>query len=293
MVPQELRECVHLHAVAARTTLALIDPRMDPQTFARITQQATFHDAGHGFDVFGLHPPALAGAVAAGAPLYERYFRVDSRGAEHVPADGPAILVANHAGVLPVDGAMLCLDVLRRTEPPRIPRPVADHFVPRLPLIGTMFARFGVVSGTRANVRYLLEHGELIAIWPEGVTGPGKAFHERYRLQEWRVGFAEYALRHRAPVVPVAIVGSEEAWPLAGKLRMRAFGAPYLPIPLVPVPLPAHYRIRYGTPMRLDRGHVPDDADDPAIVAAAADEVRRALQQLVDDTRIARRGVFR
>ncbi len=266
---------------------------MDPQTFSRIARQAPFHDAGHGFDVFGLHPPALASAVAAGAPLYERYFRVDSHGIEHVPARGPAILVANHAGVLPVDGLMLCLDVLRRTEPPRIPRPVADHFVPRLPLIGTLFARFGVVSGTRANVRHLLDHDELIVIWPEGVSGVAKPFHERYRLQEWSVGFAEYAIRHRAPVVPVAIVGAEESWPLAGKLSLHAFGAPYLPIPLVPLPLPAHYRIRYGAPLRLDGGHVPADADDPVIVAAAAGEVKHAVQQLVDDTRIARRGVFR
>jgi 1-acyl-sn-glycerol-3-phosphate acyltransferase len=267
---------------------------MASETFTRISNDAAFHDAGYGFDVFGLHPPALARAVAAAAPIYERYFRVDSRGIEHVPADGPAILVANHAGVLPVDGAMLCVDVLRNTRPPRIPRPVADHFVPRIPIIGTMFARFGVVSGTRANVRYLLDHGELLALWPEGVTGPAKPFHLRYRLQQWRVGFAELAIRHRAPIVPVAIVGAEESWPLAGKLTaFHAFGAPYLPIPLLPVPLPAHYRIRYGAPIRVDRGHIPDDADDPAVVAAAAEEVRRALQQLVEDTRIARRGVFR
>ena len=147
---------------------------MDAHVFDRIAKQAPFHDAGHGFDVFGLHPPALASAVSASAPIYERYFRVESRGAEHVPADGPAILVANHAGVLPVDGAMLCLDVLRRTDPPRIPRAIADRFVPRVPLVATAFARFGVVSGTRANVRYLLEHGELLAIWPEGVSGTGQ-----------------------------------------------------------------------------------------------------------------------
>jgi 1-acyl-sn-glycerol-3-phosphate acyltransferase len=267
---------------------------MDRRTFTRIAKQATFHDAGHGFDVFGLHPPALASAVAAGALAYERYFRVDSVGIEHVPADGPAILVSNHGGVLPVDGAMLCLDVLRRMSPPRIPRAIADHFVPRLPLISTLFARFGVVSGTRANVRHLLERGELIAIWPEGVTGPGKPFRDRYRLQSWRVGFAELAIRHRAPVIPVAILGAEESWPLAGKLGgVRAWGAPYWPIPMSPLPLPAHYHLRYGPPIRLDRDHLPIDAEDPTIVAGAAEIVRATLARMIDDARIARRGVFR
>jgi 1-acyl-sn-glycerol-3-phosphate acyltransferase len=267
---------------------------MDAATFQRIARQAPFCDAGHGFDAFGLHPPALARIVSLSAPLYERYFRVESNGIEHVPALGPAILVANHAGVLPVDAAMLCLDVLRRTEPPRIPRPIADRFVPRIPLVATAFARWGVVSGTRANTRYLLEHGELLAIWPEGVSGPGKRFRERYQLQRWSVGFAEHAIRHHAPVIPVAVLGAEESWPLAARLRrVRAFGAPYWPIPTVPLPLPAHYRIQYGPPMHLDRGHVPADADDPDIVSTAASRVRAALQQLVDDARNARRGLFR
>ncbi|HWU86737.1 MAG TPA: lysophospholipid acyltransferase family protein, partial [Kofleriaceae bacterium] len=187
-------------------------------TFTRIARQAPFHDEGYGFDLFGLQPSYLARAVQAVRPLYERYFRVTSHGAEHIPPAGPAILVANHSGVLPVDAAMLCLDVLHRTDPPRIPRAVADHFVPRLPLISTLYARLGVVSGTRANVRRLLERGELIAIWPEGVTGPAKPFRDRYRLQSWRVGFAELAIRHRAAVVPVAIVGAEESWPLLARL---------------------------------------------------------------------------
>lgn len=267
---------------------------MDARVFERIAKQAAFHDAGHGFDVFGLHPPVLASAVSAAAPVYERYFRVDSRGIEHVPKTGPAILVANHAGVLPVDAAMLCLDVLRRTDPPRIPRAVAAHFVPRLPLVATAFARLGVVNGTRANVRYLLENDELLAIWPEGVTGTAKHFRDRYRLQEWRVGFAEHAIRHRAPVIPVAIIGAEESWPLAAKLsKLHVFGSPYWPIPVVPGPLPTHYRITYGPAIHLDEDHVAAEADDPAIVATAADRVRAALQQLVDDARIVRRGWFR
>lgn len=265
---------------------------MAPSTFTRIAKQAPFHDEGHGFDVFGLDPAYLASAAEAARPLYEHYFRVDSTGAEQVPARGPVIVIANHAGVLPVDAAMLCLDLLRRTDPPRIPRAVADRFVPRVPLISTLFARLGVVSGTRENVRCLLERGELIALWPEGTTGPAKPFRERYRLQSWRVGFAELAIRHRAAIVPAAIIGAEESWPLLGKLGpARAFGAPYLPLPASPFPLPAHYHIRYGAPLRLDLD--PAAADDPSTVAAAAALARASLERLIAAALAARPGVFR
>ena len=265
---------------------------MASPTFTRIVKQAQFHDAGHGYDEFGLHPPSLASAVDASRAIYESYFRVDSSGASRIPSHGPAILIANHAGVLPVDAALLCLDVLHRSEPPRIPRAVSDHFVPRLPLISTLFARLGVVSGTRANVRHLLERGELISIFPEGVSGPAKAFRDRYEIQDWRVGFAELAIRHRAPIVPVAILGAEESWPLLGKLRgLRAFGAPYIPIPATPVPLPAHVRIRYGAPIELDRD--PRDAADPEAVAAVAALAREALETLIAEALRDRQGVFR
>ena len=253
---------------------------------------APFFDEGHGYDVFGLHPPSLARVVAASRPVYERYFRVDSEGIEKIPARGPAIVVGNHGGMLPVDSAMLCLDILMRMDPPRIPRAVADHFVPRLPLVSTLFARLGVVSGTRANVRRLLERGELVAIWPEGVSGPAKPFRQRYELQRWSVGFAELALRYGAPVIPVATLGAEESWPVLARFRgLRAFGAPYVPIPMSPVPLPTHYHIRYGAPIRFDAE--PEAADDPRTVASAAEQVRDALERLITDARDVRRGVFR
>ena len=262
-----------------------------PLQAARIEVEAAFHDEGYGYDVFGLHPPTLERVLELGAPVYDRYFRVSSEGIEHVPGDGPAILVANHAGALPLDAAMLCFDVLRHSEPPRIPRAIADHFVPRLPVVGTLLSRCGAVRGTPLNVARLLDRGELIAIWPEGTTGPAKRFRDRYRIQAWRVGFAELAIRYQAPIVPVSILGAEESWPLAGKLGIRWFGAPYLPIPAWPLPLPVHYRIEYGTPIHL-RG-LPRDADDPAHVAAAAARVRGVLARQLQDMRLARRGIFR
>ncbi|MCX5740988.1 MAG: lysophospholipid acyltransferase family protein [Proteobacteria bacterium] len=262
-----------------------------PPPFIRLTHEAAFHDEGYGYDLFGLHPPTLARMVELAAPVYERYFRVASHGSEQIPSRGPVVLVGNHGGVLPVDAGLLCLDLLRRLDPPRFPRPIADHFVPRLPLVSTLFARCGMVSGTRGNVARLLERNELVAIWPEGVAGPAKHYRDRYQLQAWRVGFAELAIRYRATVIPVAIVGAEESWPLALKLWVHWLGTPYLPVPAWPLPLPTRIHIQYGAPIRFDQP--PEDADDPAIVDAAAGQVRAVLERQLADLRAARRGWFR
>ena len=192
---------------------------MDPRTFTRIARDATFHDAGHGFDVFGLSPPALANVVELSAPLCDRYLRVDSDGIENVPTHGAAILVG---GTHPIDAAVLCLDVLRKLDPPRIPRPIADRGVR---VLATLFARIGVVSGTAVNLRYLLDHAELVAMPTSRLTCA-----------------AEHAIRHRTPVIPVAM---------------------------------ARHRIRYGAPLLP---HAPPcDADDPAAVVAYAERIRRAI----------------
>jgi 1-acyl-sn-glycerol-3-phosphate acyltransferase len=239
-----------------------------------------FRDAGHGYDELGMHPSAVRRALAAAAPFYDHYFRVESRGSEQVPRRGPAILIANHSGVLPVDGAMLWVDVARRTG--RIARTVGDHLIARLPFISVQFSRVGVVSGTHATVRWLLERGALVTIFPEGVSGVAKPARERYHLQRWQVGHAELAIRYRVPVVPVAIVGAEESWPLAARLPVRVFGIPYLPVPWTPLPLPVRYHLRYGAPLELYRDHAPDDARDPDVVAAAAARTREAVQVLLE-----------
>ncbi|MEZ4238425.1 MAG: lysophospholipid acyltransferase family protein [Myxococcota bacterium] len=257
-------------------------------------ERLKFTDAGHGFDRFGMHPDFVAMGDTVGKFLYERYFRVQSHGAENIPRTGPAILAANHSGTLPMDGAMLWVDVLRHTDPPRAARPVADYFVSTLPVVSTLFARCGVVGGSRGNARALLEAGELLMIFPEGVPGIGKPFSERYKLQEWRQGHCELAIRHGAPVVPVGIVGAEEQMPQLARIPVPGSSAlPYLPIPATPLPLPVRYHIHYGEPVRLDRDYSPSDADDPEVVLRAAATVKERVQKLLDDGRRARRGVFR
>ncbi|MBW1877949.1 MAG: acyltransferase family protein [Deltaproteobacteria bacterium] len=251
-----------------------------------------FADSGHGFDTFGLSPDFVGMGDAVVSPLYEKYFRVRSHGAENIPRTGPGIVASNHSGTLPFDGMMLWADVLRNSDPPRIPRPIADYFVPSLPIIGTLFARCGMVGGSRGNARALLEAGELLMIFPEGTPGISKPFSERYKVQEWRMGHCELAIRHRAPVIPVGIVGPEEQMPQIAAIPFPG-PIPYLPIPATLVPLPVRYHIYYGDPVRLDTEYDPSDADDPDAVREAALKVKARVQALLDKGLEEREGIFR
>ncbi|MCB9677571.1 MAG: acyltransferase family protein [Alphaproteobacteria bacterium] len=251
-----------------------------------------YRDEGHGYDRFGLHPDFVALGDVIGKPGYEWYFRVESHGAENIPKTGPGILAANHSGTLPMDGAMLWVDVLRNTDPPRCSRPLADYFVPSLPFVSTLFARCGVVGGSRGNAQALLEAGELLMIFPEGVPGIGKPFAQRYQLQHWTKGHCELAIRHRAPVIPIGIVGAEEQMPQIARIPVKG-PVPYIPIPATLVPLPTKYHIHYGEPIPLHEEFSPDDADDPEIVRNAAARVKAAVQALLERGLSERKGIFR
>lgn len=277
-----------LDRIAARARTAL------PPAWKRQVDGLRYDDAGHGYDPLGLHPGTVAAGASALRFLYERYFRVRSHGVANIPSDGPAILASNHSGGLPFDGSMIYLDVLRRSDPPRVLRPVMDHFVPGLPFVSTFFARIGAIAGSRGNVRYALEQGELLLIFPEGTDGIGKRFAQRYQLQRWRVGHVELAIRYRAPVVPVAVIGAEEQMPQLGRLEgVHIMGIPYVPLLLSPLPLPVRYHIYYGAPIDFSDRYSSADADDPEKVAVAASEVKRAVARLVAKGLDDREGVFR
>ncbi len=253
-----------------------------------------FNNAGHGYDPFGMHPDFVTFGAALVRPLYRSYFRVKSYGHEVIPDVGPAVLAANHSGNLPIDGMMIWADVLQHTAPPRVVRAIADHFVPALPWIGTLFARGGMIGGSRGNVRAALDAGDLLLIFPEGVPGITKPWAKRYQLQKFRVGHAELAIRHRAPIVPIGVVGAEEQLPQITSSRRlgRLFGIEAVPIPATPVPLPVRYHLHYGEPIPVHERYTPDQADDPEVVQAVAQQVRAAVQALVDRGLEQRPGIF-
>src|SRR5215472_10475302 len=135
--------------------------------------------------------------------LHDRYWRVEVDGAQHVPAEGPVLLVANHSGALPFDGAMVvtAVDGERR----RVVRFLYDRFVETISPLDVFYRKMGGVTASRENAQALLRMGQPVLLFPEGISGVAKPFSERYRLRPFSPGFARLAMQYDVPVVPVAI----------------------------------------------------------------------------------------
>ena len=244
-------------------------------------------------DDFGFDPQWTESFIGVFKALYRDYWRVETTGVENVPASGRALLVGNHAGVLPWDGTMIKTAVF--TEHPR-PRHVRA-------LVASWFLRrTGQAVGHPDDTRRLLERDELVLVFPEGTRGTGKSFKDRYRLRRFgRGGFVATAIRAQAPIIPISVVGSEEIYPMVGDLGAvaRFFGLPYFPVtpfwpwlgPLGMIPLPSKWRIQFHAPVEVADLPV-KVAEDQHLVMALADEVRDTIQRGIYDNLKLRRGVF-
>jgi 1-acyl-sn-glycerol-3-phosphate acyltransferase len=170
------------------------------------------------------------------------------------------------------------------------------------PFVGEISRKAGHTLACAPDAERLLRAGELVGVWPEGFKGIGKPFSERYKLQRFgRGGFVAAALRTSTPIIPVAIMGAEETYPMVGNVPWlaRALGLPYFPLtptfpwlgPLGLVPLPSKWVIEFGEPIRTD-DHGPAEADDPMMVFNLTDQVRETIQQSLYRLLVDRRGVF-
>ena len=224
-------------------------------------------------------------------PLYDKYFRVRTFGVDRVPSEGPALLVSNHSGSIPLDAVMMQYAVATEHPNKRLVRNVGADLVWRLPLIGPLARKGGNVVACDEDALELIKRGELVGVFPEGYKGTGKGWRERYKLQRFgRGGFIELALRTRTPIVPVAIVGAEEAFPMIANAKMiaKTFGFPYFPItPTFPLlgpagllPLPSRWAIEFGEPIPMD-DYPEDAADDAMLVFDLTDRIRDTIQQMV------------
>jgi 1-acyl-sn-glycerol-3-phosphate acyltransferase len=235
--------------------------------------------------------------------IYRHYWRVETTGVENVPATGRGLLVANHAGVLPWDGAMIKTALF--AEPPylaRHARALIAQFFFGLPWLSWFLRRTGQTVGHPDDSARLLEREELVLVFPEGVKGTGKPWSERYRLRRFgRGGFVQVAIRARAPIVPVSVVGSEEIYPMLGNLEpvARLAGLPYFPVtPIYPwlgllgtLPLPSKWRIQFHPAVPTDR-LPPEAAEDQNLVMTLSDQIRETIQQGVYDNLRLRKSAF-
>lgn len=256
--------------------------------------------ATYDIDAFGLDPVIAEMAWHVLNMLYYDYFRVEVEGIENVPMDGGAVLVANHGGAaLPYDGAMLSLAVMNEAAVPRRVRVVGTEIFNMLPGVSHMYRKVGAAYAARDDARELLRRGHLLGVFPEGERGFMKPVWEAYRVGRLgRGGFAALAEEASAPIVPVAIIGSEEVHPavmVSKKLArlVRLFfpeqRVEEIAISLNPVPLPIRWHIRFLPPV------MPTTADsglDALEQLERAEDVRRMIQSALDDILSERRTAF-
>lgn len=252
-----------------------------------------------GYDPYGFHPETARRMLLPSALLYRHYFRVEPHDIQRVPA-GRVLLVGNHAGQFGYDGVMLGMAMLLAAEPPRIVRGMGEYFLFRTPGMAWAGPRMGMVVGTPANCVAMLEADECVAVFPEGARGANKPFHERYRLKPFGTGFLRIALETDTPIVPVAIIGSEEQQPGIANLERfgRLLNLPSFPI-TISMPwfgplgamfaLPVKYRIHFGEPLRFEG----EATDEDEAVEAKVEVVRAAIADLIERGLRERTGVFR
>jgi 1-acyl-sn-glycerol-3-phosphate acyltransferase len=231
--------------------------------------------------------------------LYRYWFRVDVEHVENVPAQGGALLVANHSGVVPSDGAMIAKAVREEHARRRSMHISTERQFVGTPGVGMLVTKLGGVSAHPANLHRLLhDEQQLVLLFPEGQPAAGKALKDRYRLRDFRSdAFVATAIRAGVPIVPVAVVGAEEALPVLGRLggrlarplgRVTRIGR----LPLgAPAPLPAKFRIRFLEPVATDELE-PESAADEHLLQAISSDVRALIQENLFELVAARRSVW-
>ncbi len=251
----------------------------------------------YGYDAYGLSPEWMQSMAVPSVLLYRYYFRSECFDIDRLPP-GRMLLVANHAGQLPFDGAMISTALLMEADPPRIARGMAEYFIPRLPWLNVALTRSGSLVGTPENCIHMLENEECVMVFPEGVRGINKPFYKRYQLQRFGLGFMRLALETGTPIVPVGIVGSEEQSPGLTRAEWlgRLIGAPALPITATfpflglagAIPLPVKFHIRFGTPLEF----AGDPDDDDSRIERSVDIVKDRIRSLVGEGLATRKGWF-
>lgn len=278
----------------AREEIDALIARIGGQDFERRLRQIQRTEHGN-VDPFGFDPEWAKYALASAAFFHRHYFRVKSYGIANVPA-GRVLLVANHSGQLPIDGGLIVASMFYDADPPRFLRSMVEKWSQTLPIVSTFFARCGQVVGVPENAERLLGMGEPLLVFPEGTRGINKPFSERYRLQEFGLGFMRLALQTDTPIVPVAVIGAEEQYVNFGNISAlaRAFKMPSFPIipqwfiPGLQLPLPVRYRLWFGEPLQVTG----DPDDDDVVVGEKVEVVRSTIQSMLNRGLKERRGVF-
>lgn len=230
-----------------------------------------------GYDPWGFNSDTNKIILALFSGVYNKYFRVEAHGIENVPESGPVLIVANHSGQLPIDGTLIAYAVSIREKAPRLCRAMIERFFPTVPFVGNFLNQLGAVLGDPVNCSKMLERGEAIIVFPEGVRGSGKLYRDRYQLKRFGNGFVHLAMENNAVIVPVGVVGCEETIPAIANIKPLAklLGVPYVPIAL-PIIFPAKVILNFGKPIRFDNEELTEEQ-----VTSRVEKVKKSISNLI------------
>ena len=284
-----------------RTRVRRLLKTLNPGDYERF-EKIRINDLGFGYDSFGLEIESAMAVFTLLQYFYEHWFRVDSFGVENVPEEGPVLITPNHSGFIPIDGAMIAIDLIKKMARPRIMRAVLYHSAGFILFVGPFFYRSGQISGARRNFEEALRQKELVAAFPEGSKGTWKGFKDRYRLRPFNVGFMELSLMHRTPIVPTAVIGAEEQYPFMMNVKplARILQLPYFPVspffpllgPIGMLPLPIKYSIFYGEPFHFYREYGPETVRRPDVIRMLVGKVQTRIEEMLAEGLRNRKGVF-
>lgn len=233
--------------------------------------------------------------------LFEDYLRVEMAGLKNLPTEGPALLVANHAGALPLDALMIKFGIRKKHSAHRDVRCLLEDIYMRAPYLSPILTSLGMVRAHRENATRLLSTGHLVGVFPEGHRGALKSYKKRYQLQRFgRGGFVKLAYEADVPIIPCAIIGSEESYPMINNMQWftRRLGLNMLPVtltfpalgPLGFLPLPAKWTIRFEAP--IDTHEFIDSTEDDIAVHRLKEQVRSKIQWMIHDLLSRRESVW-
>ena len=242
-----------------------------------------------GFDAFGADPDVTADTLTVLMFFYMFYFRVEAHGVENLPDDGPGLIVSNHAPVLPFDAAMIAMAAMLEAEKPRFIRSIINRAIADIPYFSTLMYRTGQVMGCDENVRRIFENGNLVLVFPTGAEGDMNTIFNKYRVHDFTIGFMEYALRFKTPVVPTCVTGSEEAALTLAKINTNLAGFKHIPVtpifpwlgPLGLIPFPTKFNVYFEPPIAYHEEHRAD-MDNPEKVRVLVDGLRDHIQDMLD-----------
>lgn len=250
-----------------------------------------------GYDPWGYSPRVFRDFVLPAAVMYRYWFRCETRGVENVP-EGRCLLIGNHAGQVAYDGLMIMAAMVLEGQPPRLTRAMGEYWLGELPWLSVLLDRMGSSIGTPQTCVDMLRAGNCVLAFPEGIRGMNKVYADAYQLQEFGKGFMRLALETDTPIVPFAVVGSEEQAPSFANLESvgRLIGAPAFPVTLTfpwfgllgAVPFPVKYRIEFGEPMVFSGDH--DDEDE--VIGEKVERVKATIQSMLRDGLAERESIF-